>query len=309
MESLAGTNLFDLVEPAQRDTAGTILHAVRTGGQPPDVSDWTVRRTDGEDVEVEVSVRDLRHEPTVAGLVLTLRDVTERRRLERELLRRAYLDPLTGLGNRLQFQDTVQRVVDGAAESGATAGVLVVNIDDFRVVNDTMGHGVGDELLIAIGERLTAAMVGHGSVARLGADEFGAVVDAAQDAAQIEWLAWKTFWPRSRCRSWSAAAWSPCSRASAWPPRPTPADGQAAAQPGRCRAGHGQERGQGALATLRGIAARPGAAAGCSCARDLDQAIADGDFIAALPTDRRAVDRPSPRPGGAGPLAASDPRA
>jgi diguanylate cyclase (GGDEF)-like protein len=119
--------------------------------------------------------------------VITVRDVTERRRLEQELISRAYVDPLTGLGNRLQFQDDVAAAQ--ADRDGGVCGVMVINIDDFRVVNDTMGHEVGDELLIAVGKRLSGALAGHGTVARLGADEFGVVVDDAPDVANIEQLA------------------------------------------------------------------------------------------------------------------------
>src|SRR4051794_23520171 len=126
----------------------------------------------------------MRAEAGVGGLVITLRDVSERRRLEQELIARAYVDPLTGLGNRLQFQDDVAAA---AADRGAgVCGVMIINIDAFRVINDTMGHEVGDELLIAVAKRLSYVLAGHGTVARLSADEFGAVIDDATDIAHIE---------------------------------------------------------------------------------------------------------------------------
>ncbi|GAA3278796.1 GGDEF domain-containing protein [Dactylosporangium vinaceum] len=139
-----------------------------------------LRRPDGTTAEVEVTVRDLTGEPTVDGRVLTIHDVTERRRLERELLDRAYLDPLTGLGNRLRFQDAVQTAI-GAA-------VLIVDIDGFRTVNDTMGQEVGDELLRAFGARLTSVSPMTATVARLGGDEFGVLVSQAS-VAEVEDLA------------------------------------------------------------------------------------------------------------------------
>jgi diguanylate cyclase (GGDEF)-like protein/PAS domain S-box-containing protein len=191
-DELTNIDVITLVEPGHRPAAAATLHAALAGDPAPADADaagdqqWIVQRPDGERVEVELTVRDLRHESTVDGLVLTLRDVTERRRLERELLRRAYVDPLTGLGNRLQFQDTVRNACTNAAAGGTTAGVLLVNIDDFRLVNDTMGHDIGDALLIAIGERLTDAMAGHGPVARLGADEFGTIVAGATGVDEIE---------------------------------------------------------------------------------------------------------------------------
>jgi diguanylate cyclase (GGDEF)-like protein len=176
-DSVVGSPLGVLVEPA----------AAVPG--PGDGELYLAHRADGEIAEVEVTVRDLSDEPTVAGRVLTLRDVTDRRRLERELLDVAYLDPLTGLGNRLRFQHTVEAAIPAARSTGRTAGVLLVNIDDFRMVNDTMGHDVGDQLLIAIGRRLVEVAAGHGAVARLGADEFGIAVASAPGIADIECLA------------------------------------------------------------------------------------------------------------------------
>jgi diguanylate cyclase (GGDEF)-like protein/PAS domain S-box-containing protein len=175
--AVVGARLGDLVEPAAN------------GSAPAEHALHVAHRADGTLAEVEVTVRDLSDEPTVAGRVLTLRDVTERRRLERELLDVAYLDPLTGLGNRLRFQHTVQAAIAAARAAGRTAGVLLVNIDDFRMVNDTMGHDIGDEVLVAAGRRLSVTSAAHGAVARLGADEFGIVVASASGVAEVECLA------------------------------------------------------------------------------------------------------------------------
>ncbi|WP_432826792.1 putative bifunctional diguanylate cyclase/phosphodiesterase [Dactylosporangium sp. CA-092794] len=147
------------------------------------------RRGDGTSAEVEVTVRDLTGEPTVAGRVLTLHDVTDRRRLERELLDRAYRDQLTGLGNRLRFQDGVHAATaEAAREGGAPAAVLLIDIDGFRTVNDTMGQDVGDELLRAFAGRLAAACPGAATVARLGGDEFGVLV-TGDEVDRVEELA------------------------------------------------------------------------------------------------------------------------
>jgi diguanylate cyclase (GGDEF)-like protein/PAS domain S-box-containing protein len=183
---LVGTDLLALVDPDDRDRLAATVDAVRAGGGATDATALGMRRGDGERAEIELSIRDLRHEPTVGQLVLTMRDVTERRRLERELLRRAYLDQLTGLGNRLRFQDAVEEAVAQAGETGLVAGVLVLDVDDFKVVNDSMGHAVGDQLLIEISRRLLDALPERATVARLGADEFGVVFPGAMDTGQIE---------------------------------------------------------------------------------------------------------------------------
>ncbi|AGZ41677.1 putative bifunctional diguanylate cyclase/phosphodiesterase [Actinoplanes friuliensis] len=176
--SVVGSALEDLIEPLSSPLAPEETTAL-----------YLAHRAGHEPAEVEVTIRDLRDEPTVAGRVLTLRDVTERRRLERELLERAYRDPLTGLGNRLRFQDAAQAAVTSSGMTGRTAGILLVNIDDFRTVNDTMGHEIGDELLNEFGRRLVTAAAAYGTVARLGADEFGVVVTSVGDVSEIEALA------------------------------------------------------------------------------------------------------------------------
>ncbi|MEV4703853.1 bifunctional diguanylate cyclase/phosphodiesterase [Actinoplanes sp. NPDC049316] len=184
---LVGTGVLDLIDPEQRDDVRRELDAARTGPSVEALNLWRVRRTDGRLIYTEAAIGDMRSEPGVQGLVITLRDVTERRRLEQELIARAYVDPLTGLGNRLQFQDDVAAAAAGR-ESG-TCGVMICNVDGFRTVNDTMGHEVGDELLIVVAKRLSAALAGRGSVARLGADEFGIVIRDAPDVAYLEKLA------------------------------------------------------------------------------------------------------------------------
>src|SRR6202035_5244274 len=98
-----GEYLWDLVQPDEREEIARALAEMRSGdgGQGRDVDeDWRITARDGSYVEVEVRCSDLRHEPTVGGLVLTLRDVTEQRQLERELKFRAFHDSLTGLPNR-----------------------------------------------------------------------------------------------------------------------------------------------------------------------------------------------------------------
>jgi diguanylate cyclase (GGDEF)-like protein len=131
-----------------------------------------------------VSIRDLHHEPSVGGIVLTLRDVTERRRLQREHEERTRVDPLTGLGNRLLFEDAVERAVLAPTVSG----VLLVDVDDFRTVNDVFGRQVGDELLRAVGARLLACLDGSRTVARLDGDGFGVLVEGVGDALDVDAL-------------------------------------------------------------------------------------------------------------------------
>jgi diguanylate cyclase (GGDEF)-like protein/PAS domain S-box-containing protein len=175
--AVEGAQLTDLVQPSERDEIGHALADLRA--RPGIDEDWRITGRDGSYVEVEDRCSDLRQEPTVGGLVLTLRDVTEQRQLERELKYRAFHDALTGLPNRVLFQDRVARALARARRTGAVAAVLFADLDDFKVINDTMGHAAGDELLVAAGRRLAALAGGTGLVARLGGDEFALLLPEA----------------------------------------------------------------------------------------------------------------------------------
>lgn len=159
-------------------------------GEPAEEwTDWSVLRPDGERVHLEVSCRDLRRERTLRGLVITMRNVTERRRLERELSHRALHDSLTGLANWVAFQDRVHEAVEQARGSGRTVAALFIDLDEFAAVNDKHGHATGDGLLVAAGQRMREVIDGQGLVARVGGDEFAVLLPHADDPEQPERLA------------------------------------------------------------------------------------------------------------------------
>jgi diguanylate cyclase (GGDEF)-like protein/PAS domain S-box-containing protein len=179
--------LWDLVADGERDDLVRILRHLEDGASLSSrYVDRRITRRDGMTVQVQVRVSDLRNDPTVAGMVLTLRDVTEQRQLEDELKHQAFHDALTGLPNRLLFQDRISQRLAAARRDGATAGVLFVDLDDFKVVNDTMGHGVGDELLIAVALRLVGLIRDRDTAARLGGDEFAVLIADVADSAAVE---------------------------------------------------------------------------------------------------------------------------
>ena len=182
-----GAYLWDLVRERERNDVIRALTRMREHtGRTSYYEDMRITRRDGVGVQVQVRCSDLRRDSTVGGLVLTLRDVTAQRQLEAELKHRAFHDALTGLPNRLLFQD---RAADGLARTqrdGTTAGVLFVDLDDFKVVNDTMGHSVGDELLVAAGIRLSLVVRDSDTVARLGGDEFALLIEDVADSAAVD---------------------------------------------------------------------------------------------------------------------------
>ncbi|TFV62569.1 UNVERIFIED_ORG: sensor domain-containing diguanylate cyclase [Bacillus sp. AZ43] len=123
----------------------------------------------------------------IEGWVVNFREVTDRKLFEDELRRQATTDPLTGLLNRTSFSERLEsatRLIDAAAPPA----VLFVDIDDFKTVNDTLGHAAGDELLVTVAARLSADVRGNDVVARLGGDEF-AVLLAGADADRVREVA------------------------------------------------------------------------------------------------------------------------
>jgi diguanylate cyclase (GGDEF)-like protein/PAS domain S-box-containing protein len=189
---VVGEELEDLLATDHSAQANGLFGLVRTSSQAnPNESggDWIARRRDDMIVHVEASTRDLTDDSTVNGIVVTLRDVTERRRLERELTHHAFHDPLTGVANRLLFQERVRTAVAGATRHGGTVGVLFIDLDDFKIVNDTMGHHAGDQLLVAVVKRLSEVLRPQDTAARLGGDEFAALIEEASSPAEVEDIA------------------------------------------------------------------------------------------------------------------------
>ncbi|GIF00757.1 putative bifunctional diguanylate cyclase/phosphodiesterase [Paractinoplanes rishiriensis] len=184
---LAGTPLAALVAVSHHRTMHEVLAAVRSGRGTQDAPDLSALCADGRLVQVEVDGRDLRHDPTVRGLVLTIRDVTERRRLEDDLSHLAFHDGLTGLANRVLFRNRLEQAFAAAERDGSTLSVLFVDLDDFKEVNDTLGHAVGDELLVTVGQRIAAILGagGAGTAARMGGDEFAIMIERSR-AAEAE---------------------------------------------------------------------------------------------------------------------------
>ncbi|MGB8652089.1 MAG: EAL domain-containing protein, partial [Mycobacteriales bacterium] len=133
------------------------------------------RHADGTFRHAETALTNLLADPTVGALVLNTRDVTERRRLEDELRERALHDTLTGLPNRALFLDRAQQALDRPLRGPLV--VCFLDLDDFKAVNDTLGHGAGDELLCTVAERLTTCLRPEDTVARFGGDEFAVLLE------------------------------------------------------------------------------------------------------------------------------------
>jgi diguanylate cyclase (GGDEF)-like protein/PAS domain S-box-containing protein len=167
----------DLLHPDDRERAATFF---RTAAQAPGVTgpvEWRFRQPDGSWLHAEILATNLLHDTTVKGVVLNTRDVSERRRLEEQLTHQAFHDPLTGLANRALFRDRVSHALALAQRRGTPVTVLFLDLDDFKTVNDSLGHAEGDRLLIAAAERFLACARTADTVARLGGDEFAILIE------------------------------------------------------------------------------------------------------------------------------------
>jgi len=187
-ESLIGVALSALSHPEDASRVGAFIEMTT---QLPGVSplvEWRMRRPDGEDVEVEAISSNLLDDESVGGLVLTARDVGERKALLDQLAHQAFHDPLTGLANRALFHDRVMHAITLARRQGHAVTVLYLDLDDFKQVNDSFGHAEGDRLLALIAGRLRACARSTDTVARLGGDEFAILVEDPDSANCAERL-------------------------------------------------------------------------------------------------------------------------
>jgi diguanylate cyclase (GGDEF)-like protein/PAS domain S-box-containing protein len=182
--TLRGSRFDALVDPAHRGRLGDLLVAAR---RMPDAAQGHVllQHAAGHSVDADLRVADRVDDPDVSGVVLTLRDVSEQRELESELRRSALVDPRTGLANRARFE----RWLHDALARGVDVATVQIDLDDFKTINDSLGHPAGDRCLTAYAERLREAVGGSGRIARLGSDEFAVLFEGVTDPESAEALA------------------------------------------------------------------------------------------------------------------------
>jgi diguanylate cyclase (GGDEF)-like protein/PAS domain S-box-containing protein len=179
-EELQDVALEQLAHPDDRPS----LCALWRRGVSGDRVEWRVRHADGSWIHVESSARDLSDDPQVGGIALMTRDVSRRRALEDQLRHSASHDTLTELPNRALFYDRVEHALRASAATGTRVAVLFIDLDDFKDVNDELGHAAGDELLLAVAGRLRSCLRTGDVVARLGGDEFGAVLSGVTSVGE-----------------------------------------------------------------------------------------------------------------------------
>ncbi|MBN1094524.1 GGDEF domain-containing protein [Blastococcus sp. TML/M2B] len=189
-EELHGTSLLDLIHPDGAPAARAAhAHLLGDRGRPLRHETRLVRG-DGAVVPVQLTASWVEETPEgqPAHLVVILEDITERKALEAQLVHRSLHDPLTGLPNRLLFQDRLWHALERGHRERTPTCVLIMDLDGFKAINDELGHPMGDLVLEAFADRMRSVLRASDTAARLGGDEFSIVCENT-DLADAEVLA------------------------------------------------------------------------------------------------------------------------
>jgi diguanylate cyclase (GGDEF)-like protein/PAS domain S-box-containing protein len=182
---LIGQRASELVHPDDRARVEPELTQALQTGEAVDPLQFRLAHRDGSWRHAEGVVTDMRQRPAVGGYVVNVRDITERKDAEAKLAHQALHDPLTGLPNRLLLVDRLRNAIArGQRHDGPPPVVMFLDLDRFKLVNDSLGHGAGDELLVAVANRLSAVVRTTDTLSRFGGDEFVILCEgmASQDA-------------------------------------------------------------------------------------------------------------------------------
>jgi diguanylate cyclase (GGDEF)-like protein/PAS domain S-box-containing protein len=176
-DELGGTRLIDCVHPDDAPSLMRLCEAADGAGQ-----ELRLRRSDDTYCICEAMATSLLDHPSWGGIVLNIRDVSERNALEGRLRHQAFHDGLTGLANRALFADRLEHALARARRTQDSIAVLLIDLDDFKSVNDSLGHAMGDVLLCEVASRLQGSIRSADTIARLGGDEFALILEACGDA-------------------------------------------------------------------------------------------------------------------------------
>ena len=180
-DHVTGRSFEELLHP---DEQGRLLRRLADGaaatGRDEGI-ECLLLHQDGSLRHFEISHTDLLSDSTVGGIVLNGRDVSERKAFEEQLAHQAFHDPVTHLANRALFNERVRHAVARTLREGIGMAVLFVDLDDFKTVNDSLGHAAGDRVLLEVAQRISASIRAADTAARFGGDEFAVLLEDVED--------------------------------------------------------------------------------------------------------------------------------
>lgn len=184
-EELREMTNYDFVAHSREDIDALVQLKVREGKSLP--SERKYRRKDGTLLDVEVGGAMISYQ-SKRVVCSVARDLTERKALEERLTYRAFHDPLTDLPNRTLFLDRLQHALARAGRQMSSIAVLYVDLDNFKIINDSLGHETGDRVLVEAGLRLRSCLRPADTVARLGGDEFIVLLENNAGVREATWI-------------------------------------------------------------------------------------------------------------------------
>lgn len=188
-DQLLGRPALSVIHPDDVAAAGAALEALLRGAGGGVPIQLRALHADDSWRYLEAVGQNQLANPSIGGLVLTARDITERKRAEERLEQQAFSDALTGLPNRALFNDRLAHALARSARDQRAVGVMFLDLDRFKIINDSLGHAVGDQLLQALSGRLQACLRAGDTLARLGGDEFTIVLEGLTDSSEASAVA------------------------------------------------------------------------------------------------------------------------
>jgi len=188
-DEIQGRNVLELLPSDQVRRIQKLRQDLSHGDVGSRTVEVSLAHTSGQWRTVEVTLTDRRFDESVRGLVLNIRDISDRKQLEEDLRHQILHDDLTGLGSRVQFTDNLTEALRKQGKGPGKVAVLFIDIDDFKNVNDSLGHAAGDQVLVEISSRLLGRLRLQDKAARFGGDEFAVLLTDVYTESDITTIA------------------------------------------------------------------------------------------------------------------------